>query len=199
MRGASFRIAFLFLLAGVSASSLAQGKILIKNGSFEKPLVAEGSLSTFNVGQKFSSWLVVGDSGNVELIGENFQFGGFDLPAAKGKQWLDLTGSSTTTTGVQQTVSTDPGKSYTLIFSVGTTNNPGGVLGFTSKVNVLIDGKLLDSVKTNSGQGNQQTWERFKLKFKAKKGKTTIAFFNADPSSDSNNGLDDVSLVEGAP
>jgi hypothetical protein len=75
---------------------------LIANGSFEKPSAPSGSYVTFNKGRKFSNWTVSGKAGNVSLIGKNFVYGGYDLSAGCGDQWLDLTGMSDTKTGVRQ-------------------------------------------------------------------------------------------------
>jgi hypothetical protein len=40
-----------------------------------------------------------------------------------------------------------------------------------------------------------QVWKRLSLTFTAAKSKTKIAFINGDPSSDTHNGLDGISLV----
>jgi hypothetical protein len=80
--------------------------------------------------------------------------GGFTWPAAVGQQWLDLTGDgSNSVTGVQQTVATTPGSTYTLTFYVGNPNDPGGPSGTTSTLNVFVNGTQTFSITNLAGAG----------------------------------------------
>ena len=191
-------VAFLSIgLIGVFAAAPQVGAAtgnLIKNGSFEKPVVGAGSFSVFGTGQMFGHWTVIGASGNVGIVSGTFTQNGFSFPAEKGNQWLDLTGLSQTATGVQETVNTTTGASYVLTFWVGNVSNPGGIFGTTSTVNVLIDGSTVAS-DTNSRQGTTQVWHKFTVRFRAASGTTQVGFLNGDPSNDTNNGLDAVSVT----
>ncbi len=175
------------------AGAVATGN-LIKNGSFEKPVVGPSSYALFTTGQTFNHWTVIGANGNVGVVSGTFTQNGFSFPAEKGKQWLDLTGVSNTPTGVQQTVETTAGASYKLTFWVGNVYDPGGIFGTTSTVNVVIDGSNVAN-DTNSQQGTTQVWQKFTVHFKAASTTTVVGLLNGDPSSDTNNGLDAVSLA----
>ncbi|HEY6578070.1 MAG TPA: hypothetical protein VIY09_01990, partial [Rhizomicrobium sp.] len=47
------------------ATSPASARNEIKNGSFETPVVPDGSYDTFNTGGAFKNWSVVGAVGNI--------------------------------------------------------------------------------------------------------------------------------------
>jgi Protein of unknown function (DUF642) len=187
----------LISLLGVFAASIpaaAAAGNLIKNGSFEKPVVGPGSYLGFSTGQTFKHWTVIGANGNVAVVSGTFTQNGFSFPAEKGKQWLDLTGVSNTPTGVQETVETTAGASYKLTFWIGNVYDPGGIFGTTSTVKVLIDGSNVAS-DTNSQQGTTQVWQKFTVHFMAASTNTQVGLLNGDPSNDTNNGLDAVSLT----
>jgi hypothetical protein len=188
------------LLLAVAASLLvnsAYAANLIKNGSFETPVVAAGSYQLFGTGDTFAGWKVVGATGNVGIVSGTFTQNGFTFPAAGGSQWLDLTGVSQTATGVQQTVATAAGTAYTLTFYIGNVVDPGGIFGIASTVNVLVDGKQVFTATNSRGAGQtKQVWQKFTTTITATAAHTVIAFINGDPSNDTNNGLDLISLVE---
>jgi hypothetical protein len=181
--------------AGLLANS-AHGANLIKNGSFETPVVIAGSYELVSTGDTFTGWKVVGATGNVGIVSGTFEQSGFTFPAAGGSQWLDLTGNSNTVTGVQQTVATTAGTAYTLTFYIGNVDDPGGILGVSSTVNVLVNGKQVFTGTNSKGTGeSKQVWQKFATTITAASGHTTIAFMNGDSPSDNSNGLDLVSLV----
>lgn len=168
---------------------------LVLNGSFERPTVPAGSFTLFSTGTTFSHWKVVGASGNVAEVSGTFTQNGFTFPAGCGTQWLDLTGTSNTPTGVQQALSTAAGTPYTLSFKVGNVSNPNGIFGTSSTVDVLINGSQVLAATNSRGAGQTKlVWKLFTLGFTAQGSTTTIAFVNADPSNDTNNGLDCVSV-----
>jgi len=110
----------LSMVAGVARGNL------ITNGSFETPVVPVGGFTNYLSGSTLiTGWTVVGPeasivNGSYVSLGELF-------PAKDGVQWLDLTGDlSKAVEGVQQTVTTTPGTSYTLSFWVGNVFQPGG-------------------------------------------------------------------------
>ncbi len=179
---------------GVSPAGATTGN-LIKNGSFEKPVVGPGSYALFSTGQTFKHWTVIGASGDVGIVSGTFTQNGFSFPAEKGGQWLDLTGvSNTPAIGVQETITTVAGAAYKLTFWVGNVYDPGGIFGTTSTVNVLVNGSTVAS-DTNSQQGTTQVWQKFTVHFTAVSATTQVGFLNGDPSNDTNNGLDAVSLT----
>jgi hypothetical protein len=169
---------------------------LIKNGSFEKPVVSAGSYELFGQGTKFGGWTVVGAAGNVAVVSNTFVQDGFTFPAAGGVQWVDLTGNSNTPTGIQQTVATAAGTAYTLSFYVGNVNDPGGIFGVASTVNVYVNGTFVFTATNSRGAGQtKMVWQKFSTTITANTASTTIAFINGDPSNDTANGIDLVSLV----
>jgi hypothetical protein len=145
----------------------------------------------------FAGWKVVGATGNILVISGTYQGNGFTFPAARGSQWVDLTGAdSNTATGVQQTVATTAGTAYTLTFYIGNLYDPGGTDGTTSTVNVLVDGDQVFTGTNSRGKGQTKlVWQKFTTTIAATSAHTTIAFINGDSSSDNVNGLDAISLV----
>ena len=167
---------------------------LIANGGFEEPAVQKGGYVTFNTGQSFSGWDVVGAPGSVSPISGDYAQDGIRFNAQQGKQWLDLTGPGVNAAaGVQQTVQTQPGASYELVFYVG--NVAGGMFGTASTVDVLVDGTSAGTARNDKSIPGQMGWGQFRIPVTATGTATTIAFINRDPSSDNSNGLDNVSLT----
>src|SRR5262245_3649840 len=122
----------------IGQAVVANAANLIKNGSFEKPVVPNGGSKEFVAGSDFSGWLVTGGPGNVAVVSGTFAANGFSFPAKKGAQWLDLTGSSNSRTGLIQAVTTTPGQEYLLTFYAGNVYNPGGPYGLQSEVEVFV-------------------------------------------------------------
>ena len=168
---------------------------LIKNGGFEKPVVPTANFTLFATGQTFPHWTVVGASGNMAIVSNDFSQNGFTFHPKGGKQFVDLTGTSNTPTGIAQTVATTPGAAYTLTFFVGNVVNPGGIFGTTSTVNVLVNGTQVFTATNSQGKAGTGVWQKFTTTITATSAQTTIAFINGDPPGDTANGLDSVSLV----
>jgi hypothetical protein len=169
---------------------------LVKNGSFEKPVVPAGSFQDFATGQSFNGWTVTGAAGRVSVVSGTFQSQGFTFNAKAGAQWIDLTGDgSKTATGVAQSVATTPGTSYQLTFWVGNVNDPGGIFGVSSTVKVFVNGVLkLTAVNSLHPTNHKQAWKEFTLTIQAASSHTRISFINGDPFTDDSNGLDAVHL-----
>jgi hypothetical protein len=192
---ASLGIGLCLALAGVAATAWAAPSNLIKNGGFEKPVVGGGSFQLFATGSSFSHWKVVGAAGNVGVVSGTFSQNGFTFPSKSGAQWLDLTGTTQTATGVAQTVATEAHTPYTISFAVENVVDPHGIFGTASTVDVLVDGNLVSSATNRKGTGSTSAvWKVFSVNFIAAGAHTTIAFVNGDPSNDTNNGLDAVRL-----
>jgi hypothetical protein len=178
-----------------SAANVAHAAII--NGSFEDPSVTPGGFQVFGNGSNaLTGWTVVGAPGNVATVSGTYTSGALSFPAQAGLSFLDLTGLSNTATGVQQLVTTTAGTTYDLSFWVGNVNDTQNIFGTTSTVNLLVDG-IQTFVATNSTGGSTQTWQQFSTQFVATSSSTTIAFINADPSSDNHNGLDNVDITTG--
>jgi Protein of unknown function (DUF642)/PEP-CTERM motif len=174
----------------------------IVNGSFETPVVPVGNFTNFTNGSTgITGWTVVGAPGGVSIVSGTFTQNGISFPAEAGTQWLDLTGDGTNSNeGVSQSFATTNGTQYTLSFWVGNVDNPGGIFGTTSTVDVLFNGSpLLDATNANTITGTQ-TWDQFTTTFTATGATSTLTFMNADPASDNSNGLDNVSVnLSGTP
>ncbi len=167
---------------------------LIVNGGFEQPVVRQGTYVTYQPGQSFMGWQVLGPSGGVSPISGDYAHSGVRFVAREGKQWLDLTGPTANTgAGVQQTVRTTPGQVYDLAFWVG--NVSAGGFGSVSTVEVLVDGQSLGLARNDQTIPGQQGWGLFEMQVTATGSTMTVAFVNQDPSNDNSNGLDAVSLV----
>jgi hypothetical protein len=182
-----------------SGVALAHGRAsanLIKNGSFEQPVVPNGSYQLFSTGQRFPGWAVVGARGNIASISGTYTSDGLLFPAKTGKQWCDLTGLTNSATGIAQRAKTVPGTRYRLTFSVGNEVNPGGIFGTATSVAVAVNGhRLLLATNTLGADTKRQVWKSFLVTFKATSKTTTISFINRDPPTDNEDGLDAVSLT----
>lgn len=181
-------------LKGLAKSRDGPKGNLVINGGFEEPVVQSGRYVTFQSGQSFKGWQVIGQAGGVSPISGNYASSGIRFVAKEGQQWLDLTGPSAGSgAGVQQTVPTKPGKVYDLAFWVG--NVSGGAFGTTSAVEVFADGLSLGVARNDQAIAGQQGWGLFKMQVTATGNTMTLAFINRDPPNDNSNGLDAVSLV----
>ena len=117
------------------------------------------------------------------------------FPAQSGRQWLDLTGVTNSREGVRQTIHTATGTTYTLRFAVGNQDDPHGIYGVKSTVDVFIDGRPFLVATNHIDNGSKvQVWEFFSRRFTAASGKTTLRFMNGDGPNDNTNGLDTVSV-----
>jgi hypothetical protein len=148
-------------------------------------------------GTTFPGWRVVGANGDVAVMSGAFVQDGYTFDADRSSQWLDLTGISDSATGVSQAIPTIDGATYELRFAIGNAYDPGGIMGVTSTIAVLIDGNEVATGTNKKGKGTtRQVWVNRQLSFAATSNVTTIEFLNQDPSNDTENGLDNVSLVQ---
>jgi hypothetical protein len=185
----------LMIAIAAIAASPGYADNLIKNGSFEKPVVPDGGDQEFSTGSKFNSWTVVGQASNVAVVSGDQVSGGYSFLAKKGAQWLDLTGAfGNSATGVQQTIKTQPGATYSLSFYLGNIFNPGGELGVDSTVTVYVDGASAGTFTNSKDGGDKLVWQKFSTEFVAQNAKTKVAFISGDPSTDNSNGLDGVTV-----
>jgi hypothetical protein len=168
---------------------------LVWNGGFECPAVAAGSFEDFEPGATFEGWRVIGAPGTVSVLSGTYvgisSMGGVIVFAPHdGAQTLDLSGTSSTATGVEQTLSTVAGDAYELSFWIG---NAGDLAwGLDSAVDVLVDGALVLSARNGTVAPNGLSWQQSTTTFTATSSATTVAFISADLVADASNILDDV-------
>jgi hypothetical protein len=184
------------LLASLFLSTSSWAGV-ITQGSFERPLVPSGQVLTYSTGNSFKGWKIVGDPGNIFQVGPNFSINGVPFPAQHKKQWVCLTGSTRTLTGVQRTLSLTPGP-YKLTFYVGNINDPAHGLGLSSTVRVFVNGTEVLPATNTQGDATHFVWKKFSRTITATDA-TTLAFYNGDPSTDGINGLDHISLTALSP
>ncbi len=144
----------------LAPSAKRQAMNSLKDGSFEKPAVPSQSYALFSTGESFSRWTVVGATGNVGIVSGKFTQNGFSFPAKSGKQYVDLTGTTNTATGLSQTVATIADAKYKLVFWIGNVYDPSGIFGVSSTVKVLVNGRHVFSA-TNSQKSTTQVWQEF--------------------------------------
>ncbi|MGP8010800.1 MAG: DUF642 domain-containing protein, partial [Acidimicrobiales bacterium] len=179
------------------ATPAAASTNLIINGDFSSPAVGAGSDEFLSVGTSFAGWRVVGANGDVAIMSGTFLQNGFTFDADRSTQWLDLTGISNSETGVTQSVSTVAGSRYVLRFATGNVYNPGGIFNTSSTMTVLINGRVLLTTTNLKGRGTtRQVWKNVKTSFVATSNVTDLEFLNKDPPTDTENGLDDVTLTQ---
>jgi hypothetical protein len=175
---------------------------LLKDGSFESPMItgAQG----FSAGSTLGDWNVVdkfGGQSSVALVNNNYtetaQDGGtLYFHSQDGSQNVDLTGvGNTGTPGLQQTVGTTPGSSYTLSFYVGNQDNSQPNYSTASSVELDINGTFINIYTNNDNSHNDVNWQQIAYSFTASSASTTIDFYNAT-SGDNYAGLDNVDLEQ---
>jgi hypothetical protein len=185
-----------------SGAGLGNAANLIKNGSFETPVVPSGTFQVICTpacpGQPtFPDWEVIGTTNaNISIVNKNFTTSGVFFRSQAGNQYVDLTGTTDSlAAGIQQPVATQSGVNYLLTFYLGAVNFGGfGPLG---KIDVYINGQLLTSAIYSAPSGDPvQTWKKFLVTFTANSTRTTILFFSdgALEIAGKNIGLDNVSL-----
>jgi hypothetical protein len=201
------------------SAQFAFGSQLLLNPGFETPVVdssdtCNGSPAfclAFNAGDNIGGWTVVQGPGSaatlgiVDILGANYTENGGSLrfDPAEGTQSLDLTGNDNQgPNGVQQTVATLAGASYTLGFDVGNQDNSLGNYGLFSSVDLYVDGALVSGspYTTTVSTAGDIAWQNFMYTFTADdSGLTTVTFINNTPLADNFTGLDDVTLEGPSP
>ena len=180
---------------GLANAASASDTNLVLNGNFSSPDVGPGGLGYFTTGQSFPHWRVVGAVGNVAVTSKTFIQNGYTFESDGTNQFMDLTGDTNTPTGVAQTLPTSVGTRYTLHFAVGNVYNPTGIFGVRSSVAVLVNGIRIFTATNSKGKGTTRViWENFRTSFVATSTHTTLEFLNQDPSSDTCNLIDLVSI-----
>ena len=169
---------------------------LVRNGDFEDPPVPVAQYRLFQTGLAFGGWTVVGAPGNVAPLSGAYAVPGMKWAAQSGRQTLDLTGLSNSATGVSQSISTAPGKTYRLSFWSGNVVDRRYSYGTASAVEVVIEGLFVQRFTNTKGDGQPALgWEFNCIEFVANATTTRIRFVNLDSSSDDSNILDNVVMT----
>jgi hypothetical protein len=180
---------------------------LIVNGGFEDPVLAVGSAVVFTPGQAIGAWTVLGDPGTNVALGQTAYNEPFNdntlFNAQEGLNELDITGTFNQgpSAGVEQSVATVPGQSYTLSFYVGRAtpcHGPAAPYATPATVDLSIDGGARLSFTNPDVINGMVDWKPFSLTFTAVGNSTAIAFLNGTAIGNNYAGLDNVVLVPGA-
>ncbi len=186
-------IAFVFLAATLSG---ANAQNLLKNSSFETPVVAEGTFfNGFAPGHNIGAWTVVGSASNlggVTLVSGAYQTDGITFNAHSGKQYLNLDWGYTA--GVEQTVTTTTGANYILTFWLGSAYPTNGFADL-SMVDVYINGyRTASMIQIGKVGSTKQIWKQYSVTLTASSNQTTITLLNGTQFA-VNDAIDDVKLV----
>ncbi|MDQ5949161.1 MAG: hypothetical protein QG589_287 [Patescibacteria group bacterium] len=183
---------------------------LIKNGSFEKPTVADASWNIFPSGTTDLDWVVkwfggsatFGEATRPDVANIELQHNGLNSwTASDGMQWAELDtdwdGPSGSLSGepapvdISQTIDTIPGKKYKLRFDFSARPDTSAS---ENKLEVLYNGSLVKTVGPKPGVSHV-VWEPKTVVFTATTTKTSISFRDAGTPEDSLGPfLDNVSL-----
>ena len=180
------------LIAGVTASFAN----VLNNGSFETPVVPQGSYQTIAQGAEPAGfgWSVV--SGNVDVVTQGVVGAG---TAFDGLQFLDLDGNMPG--AIAQTFATRPGAVYTLKFAYANNFSAGSmssqavvsVVDATTSANLIPPLAIAHSSSSTSGL----TWtQSATIQFTAQGATTTLVFTSTDPSNSSTGILLDAISVD---
>jgi len=163
----------------------AAGVNLIKNGSFEDPVI-----NTWyqNYGSSFPGWSVVFN--NVDIVsGPNAPP---PVAAYQGNQFLDLVGYGDTG-AISQGFATQKGKTYSLTFAYG--NNPWSTKTAAASFNVFGSGDLLSGIVVHSGSTSSNiNWVVYSGTFVADSNATILEFNNTKGGNSGGVLLDAVSV-----
>ena len=185
------------LLAFVVVASPAAAANLVVNPGFEANLAPNGGYIQYFGGNSFTGWNVVGSQ--LIVIDHDYVENGFQTNAHSGQNSLDLTGlgAGTSTTGINQDLSTVIGRTYTLSFWVGNLHSNGGAAAFTNDpttVDVSINGGTRTAFTHGGVTQNLVNYKQFATNFVATASTTNLAFFRG-ASVDYHVALDDVSVT----
>ena len=159
---------------------------LVKNGSFEQPVV--GSYKSYYPGQDIEGWQVI--KAAVDITGTYFK-------SSEGKQSIDLHGTGGFG-GIQQTIATKPNTKYTLTFDFAG-NAVGGPTVKEMKVSAAGQSQVFKFDCTGKNTQNMgwvgQTWQ-----FVANSTNTILIFETLTTSGVDRYGpaIDNVKVMEGS-
>ena len=150
----------------------AAGNLLINPG-FESPVIANpNNFLEFSAGHDIGGSTVISKSANttniVLLLNNSYSevSGTLLFTAQSGQQNLDLTGPNNLgDNGVQQTVATVPGQSYSLSFYVGNQDNRQSNYPLNSSVELDVNGAFVANPTVSATTANNVSWQQFTYGF----------------------------------
>lgn len=166
---------------------------LIVNGGFETPALSTGQWAVYPDGT-LTSWEVTGGSGlEIQNNAAGAPHGGNQLAE------LDSHTPGSSTSGIEQTVSTVPGQQYRLSFWHSPRPNNGPDTDNAIQLDVLVtsvSGVLVtDTIGQPSYSGSGTVWTQYTYEFIALDTETTVRFTDDGSQTDTLGGyLDDVSM-----
>jgi Protein of unknown function (DUF642)/PEP-CTERM motif len=186
--------------AALALSGAAQANLLV-NGSFELGTVTTAGYEYLNPGATaMSGWTVVAD--NLLWFHTSYTDSSGTLAASDGAKFLDLTATSANCTpcgGVEQTIATTAGVSYTLAFDLGSSSTyliPSTIAATAEIVQGGLGGVQTQSFTSTATGANN--WQRFSMNFVAANASTTVRLVGTFAQLDYV-GLDNVSVTAAVP
>ena len=172
---------------------------LFTNAGFESPALGPGGVNAYTNGGNIGGWSVVGTQ--VLLIRNDYSETANGISAfntQEGLNAVDLTGAANQgiTSGVQQSVATTIGQTYTLSFFVGRgddNGNRGQYYTTPSTVDLSLDGGPRVSYTNSFASPGAINWRQFSTSFVATQSSTLVTFFN-NTTTNNYAGLDALSL-----
>jgi Protein of unknown function (DUF642)/PEP-CTERM motif len=191
LKSSSLRVVAAAALVAVSGAAQAN---LLTNGSFESGSALTSGYTTLLIGDTtITGWTVVND--NLAWFHDAFGAGAGALSASNGVKFLDLTNTSPSCTpcgGVEQTIGTTIGETYTLSFDLGSSSGYQIPSSIEATLQIVVGGVVTQTfTSTASGVNN---WESFSKTFVASNANTTIRLVGSFAQLDYV-GLDNVSVV----
>jgi len=170
-------------LLATTGTAAAAPNTAFTNGSFETPKAREGAWTSFPAGSDMGLWNVGG--GGVDLIDDGL------FQAAEGSQSVDLNGQGPGS--VSQTFTTEPGKQYTVTYSLSGTPAP---LPIPMTGNALIDGQKFQDFTFDTSNNTPQNmgYVTHQFTFVANRASTTLKFASTTDSSSYGPIIDDVKV-----
>jgi hypothetical protein len=152
------------LFSILSGVAFAAGPNLLQNGSFENGNFGLGLTST-------PGWTV--PYGTIDIMGPTFQQSGGDIAPGEGIRYAELVGTPGTS-AIEQSIATTVGQTYLVS---GLLSRHLGIAGGTAKMQVRINGSLLQEFQNNAPISNASfNWQSFSTTFVASTSLTTIRF-----------------------
>lgn len=186
------------VLVAIAAFAPAIASAQFVNPGFEVPPPPNGGYTVYGGGSSVSGWFVVGTQvmwlSNNYVESNGVSGGTLTFNSHSGQSSVDLTGAGNngTSAGVQQSVATSAGLSYTISFWVGKATG-NAFYATPSTVDVSIDGGTRVGFTNSNNNPDVVDWQQFFHTFVAAGSSTLVTFYNG--TTDNNMvGLDDVSI-----
>ena len=158
---------------------------VVNDGLFlESP--APGSFQRYSAGQSFGDWTV--RSGDVDLIGSSWE------ESPLGGRSVDLHGS--TTGGIYQTVSTEVGRQYQVVFALSGNFSGGHEAVQDFRVSAAGESQDFSITEPPNWSVSNMLWESRSFTFSATDTTTDLDFLSLDAPSSSGAVIADIQVIE---